>query len=57
MKRVAILFLWGVTIAAYLLLGWVPGLILVALAVASTVRAAVLTARELCRRQPTSVEI
>jgi len=46
-KRVAVLLLWGVTIAAYLLLGWVPGVVLAALAVASMVRAAVLTAREL----------
>ncbi len=47
MKRLAVLILWGVTIVVYLLLGWVPGVVIVLIALATTLRTLAGTAREL----------
>ena len=47
MKRLLVFTLYGAAVAAYLALGWVPGAVLVAVAVLGTLRSFVLTAREL----------
>lgn len=47
MKRVITFLVWLLAIAAYLAVGWVPGVVLAIVALAATIRSLVHTAREL----------
>ena len=47
MKRLLVALAWVLALTVYLTLGWIPGAVLLALAVLGTLRSFVVTAREL----------